>query len=402
MIKNGEKNDRYYFFTVVLVCFFFSAFVSPTQAHHNDSVASWEWSGQGECGVPVTFILTGGGYGEVSGKANNRVALYDTNEKSLLTILTPKGETAGIRSIKVNGSLKAISAKTTALTGDITITGSLGRLALNSAEDSTISIGTGSTKAAVTIAFDLAYNLKIDSDTPIRSITATELVNGSISAPSVGSITIKGDEKRYIWGDLDIDVTVPGVTGTVKVANALSGDWDCNTVKSITALEADDFYLTLSRKPDHRILALGKLTIKESFNYSQIISSGNIGAVTAGEFWYSNCFAGVDYSSLKDLNVDYVFDLPVANAANFSETATIKSIAIKGVKDDDPPNFVNSNLAAANILSVSIAYPQAKNSGIPFGVTAGYIKSLNIKTDNGPVSLKNLDDLFGDIQIRLY
>jgi hypothetical protein len=294
------------------------------------------------------------------------------------------------------------------LTGDITVTGSLGRLALNSAENSIISIGTGSPKAAVTIAFDLAYNLKIDSDIPIKSITATEMVNGSITAPSVGSITIKGDTKRYIWGDLDIDVTVSGVTGTVKVANALSGDWDCNTVKSITALETDDFYLALSRKPDPRILALGKLTVKGSFNYSQIISSGNIGTVTAGEFWYSNCYAGVAY--LKDLNIDYVFDLPAANAANFSETATIKSIAIKGVKDYDPPHFVNSNLAAADILSVYIAYPQTKNGGIPFGVTADYIKSLNFKTDYGPVLLKNIDEQtdiileesLDNLKIRLY
>ena len=50
----------------------------------------------------------------------------------------------------------------------------------------------------------------------------------------------------------------------------------------------------------------------------------------------SSCFAGVDSDSLGDLNTDDVLDLPAAEAATFNELATIKSIAIRGVKNKTP------------------------------------------------------------------
>jgi hypothetical protein len=243
---------------------------------------------------------------------------------------------------------------------------------------------------------------------PIKSISAMEW-GGSLTAPSVGSITTKGNKKIGIPGGLYIDVDVDGVIGSVKVAEGIAGTWDCKSVKSVSALWADDFYLTLSQKPDAKILALGKMTVKEDFDWSQIISSGNIGTITAGVMWYSNIFAGVSDTSIKDENIDDVLDLPTADAANFNETATIKSIAIKGVKDDSPPYFVNSNVAATNVLSISIAYPQNGNGGEPFGITADYIKSLKVKDDVGTMSMKNLhvpadilDPPEGDAEIRLY
>ena len=102
--------------------------------------------------------------------------------------------------------------------------------------------------------------------------------------------------------------------------------------------------------------------------------------------------------------------MPAADAANFTENATIKSIAIKGIKGNTPPFFANTNVAAKNVLSVSIVYPRNNNEGDgPFGITADYIKSLKIKDDVGTMSLKNLhvpgdilDQPEGDAEIRLY
>ena len=74
----------------------------------------------------------------------------------------------------------------------------------------------------------------------------------------------------------------------------------------------------------------------------------------------SSCFAGVDSDSLSDLNTDNILDLPAAEAASFPQTATIKSIAIKGINNKIPPYyfnyFINSNIAASNVLSVSILH----------------------------------------------
>ena len=74
-----------------------------------------------------------------------------------------------------------------------------------------------------------------------------------------------------------------------------------------------------------------------------------------------------------------------------------------------PNCFVNSNIAAANILSVSLAFPETANGGVPFGITADFIKSIKVKTEDGPVSMKNLhkpSDIIeappDDVEIRLY
>jgi hypothetical protein len=350
------------------------------------------------CSPIATFSLTGGGYGEVSDNAS-RITLYGTGEKSLLTISTPKGKTATISYITTGkqGSLKGIMAKTTNLNGNINVADSLGTLTLKDAKGS-ISIGTPVTpnpKAAVTITFNQADGLNINSDMPIKSITALGNWWGTLTAQTVGSITSKGS---YIEADVDVD----GDIGTIKV-DGLSGSWNCQSVKSITASGADDFYLTLNQIPDTKKLALGNMTIKGDFSWSRIISSGNIGTVTFGMIEGSTCFAGVDSAAINS-----VFDLPAANAANFSLVpATIKSISIKGYKGESPPYFVNSNIAAANILSLSLLYPEYNNGGKPFGVTADFIKSMKIKDYSGNHPWKMLSepsqsDSNDDAKIRIY
>jgi hypothetical protein len=330
-------------------------------------------------GVLVMFSLTGGGYGEITDAANfDEVVLYDTGDKSQLTIST-KGKTyTSIGSIICNGSMKGISAKTAKLSGSITIGSS------------------SNPKSAVTIVFDRSDNLAINSQMPIKSISATEWLGGSINAPSVGSIAIKGDKKRIMAGDLYVDVEVDGGIGGVTVAGELSGSWNCNTVKSIKTLDLDTFNLYLNQGPDDagKILALGTLAVKGQINKCRISSNGNIGTVTAGKMVNTSCFAGVADACLVDVDAaDDVLDLPPVLGDTFNETATIKSIAIKGIKGVNSPYFVNSNIAAANILSVSIAYPQYDNSDTPFGISMwnNPTKTLKIKDDEGTHSWKGID-----------
>jgi uncharacterized repeat protein (TIGR03803 family) len=298
-------------------------------------------------GADVTFSLTGGGYGETDPNDSNfsNITLHDTADKSILTISTKGNVHTSVGSIICNGSLKSINAKTTAINGNI-------------------SIGASSIpKAAVTIIFDRARDLVINSQMPIQSISVAEWLGGSINAPSVGSITIKGDTKRALSGDL-VEVNI-----------------------------------TLSQIPAVKIPALGSLTVKGWIDSSQILSQGNIGTITAGAIIDSNCFAGV---------AEGITGLPAAETASFSETATIKSITIKGIKTELSPYYINSNIAAANILSASIAYPQSENDGVPFGLSADYIKKLTIKkTDGTTTSLKNLgkstdSKTIDGVEIRLY
>jgi The GLUG motif len=332
-------------------------------------------------GNNVTFSLTGGGYGEVNDCSFSTITLYDTTEKSTFTIKS-KTETS-VGDINVNGPLKAISATNIELHGSITIGSSSNH------------------KAAVMIGFDRASDLAINSQMPINSISATEWLGGSINAPSIGSITTKGDKKRSITGDLDVNVILNGSINSVKVAGTLSGDWTCDSIKGISATDIVEANLILSQQPDSKVkvLALGSLIAKGWIDSSQILSTGNIGTVTAGAIIDSNCFAGV---------AEGITGLPAAETASFSETATIKSVAVKGIKGVSKPYYINSNIAAVNILSASIAYPQSDNGGVPFGLTADNIKKLTIKkTDGTTASLKNLGNstdsqTIDGVEIRLY
>ena len=330
----------------------------------------------------VTFGLTGGGYGEINCDdcSFSTITLFNTTDKSTLTISTKGNVGTSVGDISCSGPLKGISATNIELDGSITIGSS------------------SNPKASVIMVFDQANNLTINSQMPIQSISATEWFGGSIDAPSIGSITTKGDKKRSITGDLDVDVT-SGTIQSIKTAGTLSGDWTCDSIKSISATDIVETNLTLNQQPDAKTLALGSLIAKGEINSSQILSQGNVGTVTAGAMIDSNCFAGV---------AEGITGLPAAETASFSKTATIKSIAIKGIKTESSPYYINSNIAAANILSASIVYPQSDNGGVPFGLSADNINKLTIKkTDGTTTSLKNLgkstdSQTIDGVEIRLY
>jgi hypothetical protein len=329
-------------------------------------------------GYDVTFSLTGGGYGKIDPHdcSFEQIELFNTTAKSVLTISTKSKVYTSVGSIICYGPMSGISAKTAELHGSIKIGPS------------------SNPKAAVTIVFDQTDGLNIDSNMPIKSISTMNWWSGSINAPSIGSITTISSKKPARWGDLDVDVKVGGVINSVKVAGDFSGEWDCNVIKSITAPWVGDFYLTLSKKPNPKIPALGSLTVKGSITNCQISSAGNIGTVTTGKMINSSCFAGVDSAYLVDVNAhDEVLDLPPVLDDTFNETATIKSIAIKGIKGENPPYFINSNIAAVNVSSVYIAYPEYHNAGVPFGISMwnNPTKTLKIKDAEGTHSWKGKD-----------
>jgi len=350
------------------------------------------------CDVSVTFSLTGGGYGEIVGDANfNQVNLYGTGEKSQLAI-TAKTETS-VGDINSNSPLKAITAQTTNLRGNIKVSGSLTSLIINDANNSTdhtITVGSSlNPKATVSLGFGRVADLTINSQTPVKAISATEWLGGEINTPSIGTITTKGDRKRKIAGDLDANVTLDASVGSINTAGTLSGEWNCNTIKSVSALNIASAKLTLAQAPDAKVLALGALTAKSHIADSNIISGGNIGTINAGAMINSLCFAGIK---------DGVTGLPDP-AVDINVAASIKSITVKGIKGE-PNSFINSNIAAANILGATLNYPRNDNNGVPFGVSADFIKSLKIKNAGGSITLKNRSlpedsNDFGDFKIRL-
>ena len=175
-------------------------------------------------GVPVTFSLTGGGWGEIIGENFDQIILHNTTESSVFSIKTPVKQETSVGDIIVGDStdtngLKSILAGTTDLRGDIAIQGSVGRIELDDVDsDHIITIGPSSNpQAGVVLKFDEVYDLIIESDTPIKSLTCTQWLDTDanqdyIKAPSLGTLQVRGDAKRGIAGDFEADLYLGGIT----------------------------------------------------------------------------------------------------------------------------------------------------------------------------------------------
>jgi hypothetical protein len=167
----------------------------------------------------VTFAITGGGYGllDPCDCTFDQIVLFDTTEKSKLTISTKSKDGSCVGSIICSGPLGGITAKGIDIRGIIQI----GAPAIPNP------------KAELMMTFDQADDLVINSQIPIKMLSATEWKVGSINAPAIGSITIKGDKKRGLAGDFGASMTigkgdgsnpVEPVLKSLKIAGTLGGD----------------------------------------------------------------------------------------------------------------------------------------------------------------------------------
>jgi hypothetical protein len=216
----------------------------------------------------VKVTLTGGGTGTIffrttpvkgGGVDAREIRLQDTGPKSVLTITTTGACSATtVRTIDVlgNGSLGAITARTTCLAGTITVPGLLGSLTLSDvAGGSAIDIDAALTVPGTTqlaLALGRVADTSVDTHSlPIRSITATEWTNApgsgveQIAAPWIGAITTVGRKANAraappvvaLAGDFQAELVLSGqgvplkaaTLGTVKIAGSVEGaGWAVN------------------------------------------------------------------------------------------------------------------------------------------------------------------------------
>lgn len=205
-------------------------------------------------GVPVTFRLTGGGWGEVDGPDFEQIILYDTTENSIFRITTRgKGTETSIGNITVEGSLFAIIARTTDLRENISIGGMLAAIQLDDAIEGGIitigePVGTYASDAnfGVLMKFDEVDSLVIDSFSPIRTLIATEWLNSSseIYAPSIGTLQITGSKKRDIPGDFEASLFLGEISSSsnsyyaeTKIIQDTNSIPDGNSVPDANAIE---------------------------------------------------------------------------------------------------------------------------------------------------------------------
>jgi hypothetical protein len=223
-----------------------------------------------------------------------------------------------------------------------------------------------------------------------------------------------------VQGDFEGSLSAPnGTVSSVGVDGDLGGSLTAASLGSVSVKgDMDGAEITLSQAPDLTLKALGKVTVKGWMKDSSILSAGNIGNVTAGGMQNSSIFAGVYEDALVDENEDGVWDLLDPDAdlrLDYADRATIGSLKVSGIREPDEyeafqwvDSFINSNVAAADIGSLSLFRPATDNEGVPFGAAADQIKKYSVKFGDGTAwTGKNLaepdpDTLTkDDFQIRL-
>jgi hypothetical protein len=207
-----------------------------------------KWTGAGL----LTFVrfLGTGGKGDLFS-----VSTAGSDLTSSLSITTTGvGASTSVDTIDIHGSLKSLTAPTTDLLGDVTSTNSVGALTLrNAVSGSTVNLGpraTGDTKTMTSLTFDLVAELQLTSATPLLALTAAQWLDRDgtpdvITAPSLGTLTIKAAAARGLASDFEAGMNLSGVgvapkaltLGKATVAgNIADSDWDVfGNVGAITA-----------------------------------------------------------------------------------------------------------------------------------------------------------------------
>jgi hypothetical protein len=259
---------------------------------------------------------------------------------------TADGGTVGLGAVTGPG-LKGISARKVTLNGaGIDLAGYLGSLTIGDIQNGAdLTTGAGATPQQKTRISALAIGdgTAIDIGAPVRSLTATSFGAGSVRAPSIGAMSVRGDMAA------DVTVTGVGVDATKK--------------------------------------ALTALRVKGAVTGSDIMVTGNVGAVVIGAFRDSRLFAGYAGPDVPD-------------PAGFNFPATVTAFRTTAKAD----GIANSRVIATAFKAVSISGLDSTNPAGPFGFYADV--SLGTITVTGPTKWKYnagrpTPQVLGDFEVKV-
>jgi EF hand len=311
-------------------------------------------TGPGTAGVFVLdFDLDGQG-------PIDQIRLSGTDpKKSKLTITVKKAKSGSdglvdIGSI-VGTGIGGITAKASDLVGafghGIELTGALGGLTIHDIKNGTdvTAVASVDSKQKMAIkAHVIEDGTAISVQTPITSFSAARFTNGSIVAPSIGSLKIVGDKKALIDGDFSTDVTL---TASVPVS-----------------LTSASFAGTVTN--------------------SHFTLQGSVGSFTAGGLIDSTIYAAFIPTDVAD---------PMSGGA-FAPGFKIGSVTVKGT-------MANSVVATDLVGKVSIGTvvtDNTANGGKNFGVLA-HTKITLVLAKSPAVKVTSKDPalLDGDFEVKV-
>ena len=241
---------------------------------------------------------------------------------------------------------------------------------------------------------DLALTATNAKGVSLGTFKAAGAIGGSAWALAGSAGAIKAGSTDADWSaQFGGPAGLAGVTSITTTLGQLSGTITAWSIGSVTAkTDLKSATLDLKRPLDARLLALGKLTAGRWIDAATITSDAKIGTITAGGMKNSVIFAGVNTVRNVEGAMDgdgSVMDLPLAADLSADTLASIKALTISGIKADSgkgyKDSFINSNIAAASLGTISLAYAHLDadgvidNGGVPFGLTGKTLTKLTYK-----------------------
>ena len=290
-------------------------------------------------GAVATLQLKGGGTMDVPpGNLPSNIVLSATGSGSTLSIKVKKAANGNgfvqIGGFTGDGDLRSFNARNVDLTGSgLQLAGFVPSIQLHDVlNGASISIGGVSTQQTKFTAHNIDDGSAITTTCRIATLTAARIGDVAITAPSIGSVSLKGDKKAGIPGDFN---------GQME----LSGDGIATGGST-----------------------LGKFSASGAISNAIIdVVDGNVDSITAAAILDSSIYVGF---------VPTNPNTPLLGGA-FVADLLLKAVSTKASSN----GFANTVLASSKIGSVKLSSVETNNSTTPFGVMGNQsISSVTSKT----------------------
>jgi hypothetical protein len=289
-------------------------------------------------GTVITLVLRSIGTMQVSQQDPLELVLSETEAATKITMKVKKSKTVAtlprIGQLTGDGDCGLIDARDFDVVGaGIQLDGYLKQLRIHDLTNGAVVTSNGAQSQSTSIvAHNLFDGCTISVSNRLGSVRAARLGDGSIiSAPQIGTLSIKGDKKGHISGDCEGIIMISGV-----------------------GLSAD--------QP-----ALGSLVVAGVIsNTSLVVSTGSVNTVKASQMIDSTVYLG--YTPNAPSN-------PIAGGGVFVAGMRLGSVNIRSVTN----GFANSDIAASQIGNVRLRSVVTNNGGLPFGITDQQVSGVACK-----------------------
>lgn len=309
-------------------------------------------------GDVATLTLLHAGTMQTNGSPMN-LQLSATDMTSVLTVKVKKSKTGTglleFGSLTGDGACRLIAAPAVDLVGaGVQLGGSLGQLSVHDIPNAgSILAGDSANQVTRILAHAIGDGTTINVGGRIGTLSVARLGADTITAPSIGTLSARGDKKAMISGDCEATITLSGGASGQQTLGSL---FAAGTVSNVTLN----------------------------------VAAGNVGSVAASRILDSTIYVGYT---------------PSNSSAPFMGGTFIPNVRLNAVRASAlAGGFANSYCFAPIIGNVNMASVVTTNGGIAFGIGAGQsISSVSVRTPKFHWLPSGADDQsLGDFHAVLY